>query len=122
MSKRGQSEEWRWAEGKVDPAHDHLGLYFREEDNPIALIGQPDGNCFPVEFLVDRTATHSTVVERRRAVRAELDFYLCDVGRPNPWNYAIYHCGTAANVYSTIHWRLAPAAAKQGTASLTADP
>jgi hypothetical protein len=45
------------------------------------------------------------VVARALAdTRKELDFYLLDVGRPDPWAYAHYHCGTASNVYGKVHW------------------
>ena len=29
-------------------------------------------------------------------------------GEPNPWEYAIYHCNTSANVYSKVHWSYFP--------------
>lgn len=104
MSKREEMAEWRWAEAKVDSAGAHLQLYFREDKEPSALVGPAEGNCFPVELLVDQAATDSMVVERQEAVRAELDLYLTDVGRPNPWAYAFYHSGTASNIYSAVHW------------------
>ena len=34
----------------------------------------------------------------------ELRYYLLDKGEPDPWNYAQYHCITAANLYSAVHW------------------
>jgi hypothetical protein len=42
-------------------------------------------------------------------VRSELDFYLVEHPKEfpdtgHPWEYAIYHCGTASNVYSSVHW------------------
>lgn len=37
-------------------------------------------------------------------VRNELDVYLTEVGRDDPWAYAIYHCRTSANVYSKVRW------------------
>ena len=58
---------------------------------------------FLVEFLLDPTAG----VEAGEAIelaRKELDFYLVELNEPDPWEYAIYHCGTSANVYSQIHW------------------
>jgi hypothetical protein len=37
-------------------------------------------------------------------VQQELDFYLVELREANPWAYAVYHCGTSANMYSKIHW------------------
>jgi hypothetical protein len=62
---------------------------------------------FPVEFLVDSTnEAYSTAVN---AVIRELDLYLVEKREPHPWRYARYHCGTAANLYSCIHWSFCPA-------------
>jgi hypothetical protein len=36
--------------------------------------------------------------------KEELDFYLVELHERDPWLYAKYHCGTIANVYSSIHW------------------
>ena len=53
---------------------------------PAARLGPPRGHVFQVEWLVD-----ANVVENRELVRAvtfDLDYYLKDVGRPDPWSYA----------------------------------
>ena len=47
------------------------------------------------------------------AARRELDFYLVEhpkefPGTGDPWGYAIYHCNTAANMYSKVHWSYFP--------------
>jgi hypothetical protein len=47
------------------------------------------------------------------AAREELDFYLVEhpkgfPGTGHPWGYAIYHCNTAANMYSNVHWSYFP--------------
>ena len=39
-------------------------------------------------------------------VMSELRYYLLDKGEPDPWNYAQYHCTTAANLYSAVHGHL----------------
>jgi hypothetical protein len=41
-------------------------------------------------------------------VKAELDYFLIEFGGPDLWEYAKYHCSTAANVYSKGHWRYYP--------------
>ena|SRR6266480_2165659 len=61
---------------------------------PIALIGKPTNHVFPVSWLM-------TPID---AARKELDFYLADKHEANPWAYAKYHCNTAANMYSKVHW------------------
>ncbi len=40
--------------------------------------------------------------------RKSLDFYLVGLNKPDPWAYAIYHCNTAANMYSEVHWSYFP--------------
>ncbi len=52
---------------------------------------------FPVQ-LFEGTPTVSDDVGR------ELTLYLTKLNERDPWLYARYHCGTAANIYSTIHW------------------
>jgi len=39
-------------------------------------------------------------------VTRELNFYLIEKGEDNPWAYAKYHCSTASNIYSSVHWGL----------------
>jgi hypothetical protein len=75
---------------------------------PVALVGRPADSVFPIRFLLDRVdETHAHII---RDVTRELDFYLVEKGELDPWAYAQYHCGTSANVYSTVHWSRFPAA------------
>jgi hypothetical protein len=39
-----------------------------------------------------------------KKVKKEIWFYFIDKMEANPWHYAIYHCGTEANIYSNVHW------------------
>jgi len=44
-------------------------------------------------------------------VRRELNFFLKEIaqeGNVDPWHYAKYHCSTASNIYSNIHWSYFP--------------
>jgi hypothetical protein len=107
MGSPAQHGDWRWFEGEVDPDGDHLRLYFGDESEPAAIVGPPHGRVFPVQFS-DADAG-SGANERLDAVRAQLDFYLLEVGGPEPWQYAIYHCATAANLYAAVHWAFCPA-------------
>lgn len=34
----------------------------------------------------------------------EIQFYLLELEKSDPWQYAQYHSSTAANTYSAIHW------------------
>jgi hypothetical protein len=42
----------------------------------------------------------------------ELDFYLVEKLERDPWAYAVYHCGTGANMYSRVHWSYFPTGAQ----------
>ena len=42
--------------------------------------------------------------EAREAVGRSLDYYLVELGKPDPWEYATYHTRTLANMYSRVHW------------------
>lgn len=100
---------WRWEEGSVDSSAEHIELRYGDSSHagcdqwtPVALIGRPTGCVFPVQWLADVPS------EVTAQVRHELDFYLVEKHELNPWGYALYHCGTAANVYSRIHWSYFP--------------
>jgi hypothetical protein len=99
----------RWTETVVDRAGDHMELRFRaapanwgDEGTLVAILGPPVDGTFPVEIVVD--AADPGHREAVKAVRAELDFYLVEKGEESAWGYAQYHCTTAANVYSRVHW------------------
>jgi hypothetical protein len=110
--------KWQWQPGVVDRRREHIELRHGdaaesayEEWCPIAVVGKPKDHVFPVSWLVN-----SGRPDYRRMIadtRKELDFYLVehpkdfpDTGRP--WEYAIYHCGTGANMYSKVHWSYFP--------------
>jgi hypothetical protein len=59
-----------------------------------------------VEWLI----THDSAEQQIMVVdvHKELDFYLVEKNEPDPWAYAIYHCNTGANMYSTVHWSYFP--------------
>jgi hypothetical protein len=90
----------------VDSTREHLRLSYGDEMELVALIGPPVDKTFPVQLVLPPDAVGGA--EKAEAVGRELDFYLLDAGGPTPWQYAIYHCGTAANVYSKVHWGYFP--------------
>lgn len=73
---------WKWTEGKVDPKKEHIELRY--------------GNALKGGW--------------NKETIKELDFYFIALEEPDPWEYAIYHCGTMSNAYSSVHWSYFPKA------------
>ncbi len=104
---------WRWQDGVVDSRKEHIELYADdarkgqyEDWQPIARIGKPKQHIFPVHWLIssDSADQKSMIADARR----DLDFLLIELDKPDPWSYAVYHCSTASNMYSSIHWGYFP--------------
>jgi hypothetical protein len=100
--------QWSWKEATVGDAAGAVVLLYGPADadpsswTAAARVGRPRGTVFPVEWLVDAKAVgNQTLVE---AVSFELDSYLKDAGRPDPWSYVQYHCQTTSNWYGDVHW------------------
>lgn len=104
---------WRWEGGAVDKTLEHLEITYGDINVtmdykkwvPIALVSAPSDNRFSVQFLIEANSPEKQKMVD--VVRKELDFYLVELleeGRPDPWSYAQYHCGTSSNVYSDVHW------------------
>jgi hypothetical protein len=90
-----------WIDGTVDQSDEHMRLCFGEVSTPVALVA-PAGDRYLVEFLLD--PAEAEAAEAVREARRELDLYLMQSKEPDPWAYAVYHCSTASNLYSSIHW------------------
>jgi hypothetical protein len=106
---------WRWKEGAVDKSHEHFELAYGDVNMqdpekwiPVALVSAPSGTTIRVQFLIEPKNAESRAM--LDAVRRDLDFYLVEKKEPDPWKYAIYHCGTGSNVYSKVHWSYHPRA------------
>lgn len=119
---RTDSERWAWCQQKVDPARDHFELrYGSAEDSDwnawlsVARVGRPLKKVFSVEFLID--PANSASAPMMGAVVDELDYYLVTKSEPHPWAYARYHCGTAANLYSSVHWLFHGGEMRKGVSS-----
>jgi ribosomal protein S18 acetylase RimI-like enzyme len=104
---------WRWTEGKVNTAEEHIKMYYgkvqdsdRKQWPIIALLSPPKEKKFTVQFLLPAKGIKEQKMIRE--VRRELDFYLVEKKEENPWAYARYHCGTAANLYWKVHWSFFP--------------
>ena len=90
-------------EGIVDQHKEHIKLSIGDDPTPMALLAPQDPYRFTVQFLIqDNEVTRASL----KAIRTELDFYLIGLGEKDPWAYAKYHCGTASNIYSEVHWGL----------------
>jgi hypothetical protein len=104
MSKSEEQTVWTWREGAVDAKKAHIRIYYADDPKPVARVAPGRDHSFTVQFA-KRSGLPNEVLE---AVRRELDFYLVEKREENPWAYAIYHCSTGANVYSTVHWGYYP--------------
>jgi len=101
--------QWSWSDLPVDPAQAHFELRFGSLQVPasgtlpllVARVGRPIDRVFPVEWLVRPADGQREALD---AVTKDLDYYLVAKGEPDPWLYAQHHAGTAANVYSSVHW------------------
>ena len=100
MSKSKEKTVWSWEEGAVDAKKEHIRIYRANDPKPSARVAPGRDRSFTVQFI-KRSGVPKKVLE---GVRRELDYYLVELGEENPWAYAIYHCSTMANVYSTVQW------------------
>lgn len=107
------ARRWRWAEGNVRLAGEHFELSFgdmRHLDCPklisVALGGRPTHLVFPVRWVLDPSTPTRDARKMLIEARRQLDFYLIEHPQQfsesgkDPWSCAIYHCGTATNLYS----------------------
>lgn len=97
----------------MDTRNEHMELRYGDLNHQkpddfvsVAVVSPPSKFTFVVQFLVDYdSGLNKDMVE---AVRKELDFYLVEKGEHDPWQYCKYHCTTAANLYSKVHWLYFP--------------
>lgn len=101
------NNDWRCVEGSVDQAAEHFRIVYGDEGTLMARVAQGADKTFVVEYE-SRPTPGGDSQQALDAVRREIEFYLLEVGGPDPWAYAIYHCGTTANVYSKVHWGYVP--------------
>lgn len=104
---------WRWEEGTVDEAGEHILLEYGDIQTEsaeawisVARLSPPQGQVFTVEWLIEPdTPEHAAALS---AGRRELDFFLVELQKQDAWQYAIYHCSTMSNIYSDVHWAYFP--------------
>ena len=81
----GVADGWSWREGQVNRQGEHLSLTHNETgDEVLALVGPPRDHVFPVEMRRRDSVDHSTMERVLTDVRRELDYYLVELGEPNP--------------------------------------
>lgn len=101
--------DWKWVFGTVDTDEDHIKIRYGDDPEPVALVAPGEGKTFMVQSLLNQlNLFDKSEEELPDDVRRELDFYLVELGEEDPWAYAIYHCTTAANIYSDVHWGYYP--------------
>jgi hypothetical protein len=65
---------------------------------PTALVSRVQEGLVTVKFLIDRDDSRNSEITKQ--VVGELDFYLVELRKRNPWKYLQYHCTTRSNIYS----------------------
>jgi hypothetical protein len=96
----------RWREGQVDRTKEHFELRYgsaeQSDSIPVAVVGIPQGGTVNVHFLIEPGDSRNIDILGR--VKRDIQFYLFELQEGDPWAYAQYHCGTASNIFSEIHW------------------
>ncbi len=106
MSQTGHNQ-WKWIKGRVDITQDHFELSYGEDPTAVALVGRGEQGTFVFQFL----ESHRCDAKCLKAVTRDVNFYLCEKKEKDPWVYAKYHCRTASNLYSEVHWAFCPRSA-----------
>jgi len=100
--------EWSWIEGIFNKNDDHIMITYGDIDDgvfePIALVAPGPEKEFIVQFLLQPELENEEHQKMLDGARRELNFYLIELKEKDPWSYACYHCSTAANLYSKVHW------------------
>jgi hypothetical protein len=103
------SEIKGWSAGRVHRTREHFELRycFAYDEDPskwilVALVGPAVAGIVKVEFLAKPGDPSRANAVSEAAI--EIQYYLIDLGERCSWEYAKYHCGTSANLYSTVHW------------------
>ena len=97
---------WQWAEGTVDRTGDHFRLHRADSGDLVALVGPAIDTTYQVEFTIAPDTP-----ENERALneaRSDIDLYFIELYSEDPWVYAQYRIGTAANVYAAVSWSWCP--------------
>ena len=109
QTKKAGEFEYRLVEGVVDTEKEHIGIWYGDDTRLIALIAPAPDKTFIVQYLIGAELFNQQKGGMLEKVRRDINFFLVEKGEKDPWAYAKYHCGTAANVHSRVHWGFIPA-------------
>jgi hypothetical protein len=119
LTMDSKKSTWRLQDGVIDLQKEYIEIRYGDVSDssaedwiPVALVGRPENNVFPVQWLVG--TDNPDYKSMKDDVRRELNYYLVELGEPDPWAYAQYHCTTASNLYSSVHWSYYPEGDKEG--------
>ena len=103
---------WRLVEGSVNIDEEHIKITYGAIDGddfePIALAAPGNNKTFTVQYLLQPEPENKEQQKMLNTVRKELNFYFLELKEKDPWAYACYHCTTAGNLYSDVHWHFYP--------------
>jgi len=109
------NNSWSWTQGEVDVNNDYIRIIYgdisvveSDELVPAALISKEAAKTFIVEFIIPEGINNKIRKKILNEVTNEIEFYLILKDEDDPWEYAKYHCTTAANIYSNVHWGYFP--------------
>lgn len=102
-----QRNLFSWTEGIVDVDGEHIKINFASDPTPVCFVANINGRI-TVQFIMEPNIPEGAMNEIISTVKDELDYYFRNKHADNPWNYAIYHCSTASNIYSSVHWGYYP--------------
>ena len=110
--KSEKQTTWHLVEGIVDTNEEYIKITYGAIDGddlePIALAAPGNDKEFTVQYLLKPEPENDEHQKILDAVRKELNFYFLELKEKDPWAYACYHCTTAANLYSDVHWHHYP--------------
>ena len=100
--------KWYLVEGTVDTNDEYIKITYGDDNIPIALVAPGKNKSFTVQYLLKPERENEEYQKMLEGVHKELNFYLLGLKEKDPWAYACYHCTTAANLYSDVHWHYYP--------------
>jgi hypothetical protein len=105
-------KKWCLVEGIVDTNEEYIKITYGAigdgDLEPVALVAPDNNKTFTVQYLLKPEPKNEDNQKTLDAVRKELNFYFLELKEKDPWAYACYHCTTAGNLYSDVHWHHYP--------------
>lgn len=102
MAAKNAVQKCSWFEGLVGKKTEHIEITYKDNSDPVALIGKGDGKNFVVQFLIIKELLNNKEIVK--AVSRDIDYYLVVLEEKDPWRYARHHCTTSSNLNSDVHW------------------